>query len=43
MIEISHRGYWKVALEKNSRTAFERSFSMGFEAGTDLQTVMSVQ
>jgi glycerophosphoryl diester phosphodiesterase len=37
MIVISHRGYWKAASEKNTRTAFERSFSMGFGTETDLR------
>ena len=34
---MSHRGYWKTPQEKNSRNAFERSFSMGFGTETDLR------
>ncbi len=34
---LSHRGYWKTAEEKNTRTAFERSFSLGFGTETDIR------
>jgi glycerophosphoryl diester phosphodiesterase len=34
---ISHRGYWKNPKEKNQKTAFERSFSLGFGTETDLR------
>jgi hypothetical protein len=34
---ISHRGYWKIPAEKNSRAAFERSFSLGFGTETDFR------
>jgi glycerophosphoryl diester phosphodiesterase len=34
---ISHRGYWKNSAEKNSPTALERSFSMGFGTETDFR------
>jgi hypothetical protein len=34
---ISHRGYWKTSKEKNSHTALERSFSMGFGTETDFR------
>jgi len=34
---ISHRGYWKDVTEKNKRTAFELSFSLGFGTETDLR------
>lgn len=34
---ISHRGYWKTADEKNTRTAFARSFAMGFGTETDVR------
>ena len=37
MIIISHRGYWKVDVEKNREAAFERSFSMGFGTETDVR------
>lgn len=37
MLIISHRGYWKTASEKNTQTAFERSFSLGFGTETDLR------
>ncbi|WNO03711.1 hypothetical protein [Rhodoferax mekongensis] len=37
MIILSHRGYWKEAAEKNTRIAFERSFSLGFGTETDLR------
>lgn len=34
---ISHRGYWLKPEEKNSATAFHRSFSMGFGTETDIR------
>jgi hypothetical protein len=34
---LSHRGYWKAPAEKNSPTAFERSFSLGFGTETDVR------
>lgn len=37
MIILSHRGYWKEPAEKNTRLAFERSFSLGFGTETDLR------
>jgi glycerophosphoryl diester phosphodiesterase len=37
MIILSHRGYWKEALEKNQTIAFERSFSLGFGTETDIR------
>lgn len=37
MIILSHRGYWKNASEKNSRVAFERSFSLDFGIETDIR------
>ena len=41
MIILSHRGYWKTEKEKNSITAFERSFSMGFGTETDVRDYKS--
>lgn len=37
MIILSHRGYWLEEAEKNSRVAFERSFSLGFGTETDVR------
>jgi glycerophosphoryl diester phosphodiesterase len=37
MIILSHRGYWKSVDEKNTRVAFDRSFSLGFGTETDLR------
>jgi len=37
MIILSHRGYWKESPEKNTRLAFERSFSLRFGTETDLR------
>lgn len=37
MIILAHRGYWLEPAEKNSRTAFERSFDAGFGVETDLR------
>ena len=37
MIILSHRGYWKYVSEKNTKAAFERSFSLGFGTETDLR------
>jgi hypothetical protein len=34
---LSHRGYWKSPAEKNSATAFTRSFELGFGTETDLR------
>ncbi|GGP25441.1 phosphodiesterase [Silvimonas amylolytica] len=34
---LSHRGYWKSVEEKNTVTAFERSFSLGFGTETDVR------
>jgi hypothetical protein len=34
---LSHRGYWKVAEEKNSQEAFARSFSLSFGTETDVR------
>jgi len=34
---ISHRGYWKNTEEKNSATAFDRSFSLDFGTETDFR------
>ncbi|WNJ96495.1 hypothetical protein RND59_05195 [Vibrio ruber] len=34
---ISHRGYWKTDIEKNTSVAFERSFKLGFGTETDVR------
>jgi len=34
---VSHRGYWKSHNEKNSESAFRRSFQLGFGAETDVR------
>ena len=34
---LSHRGYWKTELEKNSLISFNRSFEQGFGLETDLR------
>ena len=34
---ISHRGYWNQEKEKNSSTAFNRSFSLNFGTETDIR------
>ena len=34
---ISHRGYWKTASEKNTTTAFARSFALGYGTETDVR------
>lgn len=34
---LSHRGYWKTAEEKNTRIAFQRSFSLGYGTETDIR------
>lgn len=34
---ISHRGYWNIEEEKNTITAFERSFTLGFGTETDIR------
>jgi hypothetical protein len=37
MIVLSHRGYWKNDMEKNSITAIKRSFELGFGVETDIR------
>lgn len=37
MIILSHRGFWTTTEEKNSATAFERSFAAGFGTETDIR------
>ena len=37
MIILSHRGYWTQAHEKNSSTAFTRSFNLDFGTETDIR------
>jgi len=37
MIIISHRGFWREKEEKNSSTAFDRSFSLNFGTETDIR------
>jgi len=37
LIILSHRGYWLGAAEKNTLQAFNRSFSLGFGAETDIR------
>ncbi|BDI28879.1 hypothetical protein CCAX7_009300 [Capsulimonas corticalis] len=37
MIILSHRGYWKATEEKNTETAFLRSFRLGFGTETDVR------
>jgi len=34
---LSHRGYWKSITEKNSESAFRRSFQLGFGTETDVR------
>ncbi|QDK47448.1 hypothetical protein DOM22_09355 [Bdellovibrio sp. ZAP7] len=34
---LSHRGYWKIASEKNTEVAFRRSFELGYGTETDLR------
>lgn len=34
---LSHRGYWKNESEKNTKTAFLRSFELGFGTETDVR------
>ena len=34
---LAHRGFWKTQAEKNTRSAFERAFSLGFGIETDLR------
>jgi len=34
---ISHRGFWRDPVEKNSEIAFSRSFSLGFGVETDVR------
>jgi hypothetical protein len=37
VIILSHRGYWKDDVEKNSITSLERSFGLGFGVETDIR------
>lgn len=37
MIVISHRGYWKERVERNTELAFRRSFDLGFGTETDVR------
>lgn len=37
MLILSHRGYWKRPEEKNTETAFVRSFTLGFGTETDVR------
>jgi glycerophosphoryl diester phosphodiesterase len=37
LIVLSHRGYWLTETEKNSPSAFTRSFAMGFGTETDIR------
>jgi glycerophosphoryl diester phosphodiesterase len=37
LIVLSHRGYWRKPEEKNTREAFERSFTKGFGTETDIR------
>lgn len=37
VIILSHRGYWKNDVEKNSITSLERSFGLGFGVETDIR------
>lgn len=37
---ISHRGYWHELTEKNTETAFRRSFELGFGTETDVRDCM---
>lgn len=37
---IAHRGFWKIASEKNSLVAFERAFSNGYGVETDIRDLM---
>jgi len=39
VIILSHRGYWKDFAERNQRSAFVRSFDMGFGTETDLRDI----
>ncbi len=34
---LSHRGYWKISTEKNSKIAFIRAFKLGFGIETDIR------
>jgi len=34
---ISHRGYWKLQIEKNTTESFKRSFDLGFGTETDIR------
>lgn len=37
MIVLSHRGYWRAPVEKNSAVAFHRSYDLGFGTETDVR------
>jgi hypothetical protein len=37
VIILSHRGYWRHPVEKNQKSAFERSFSLGFGTEVDIR------
>ncbi|MDR2428977.1 MAG: phosphodiesterase, partial [Candidatus Margulisbacteria bacterium] len=37
MLILAHRGCWQTPAEKNTRTAFERSFTLGFGTETDVR------
>lgn len=37
MLILSHRGYWKMAQEKNTLPSFKRSFSLAFGTETDFR------
>src|SRR6187401_2892888 len=37
MIILAHRGFWTREIEKNSKTAFVRSFENGFGVETDIR------
>ena len=39
---ISHRGYWKKVEEKNTETAFRRSFELGFGTETDVRDLAGI-
>lgn len=36
---ISHRGYWRTTKEKNTKIAFQRSFSLGYGTETDIRDI----
>jgi glycerophosphoryl diester phosphodiesterase len=37
---MSHRGYWRGEDEKNTTTAFSRSFDLGFGTETDVRDAL---